>query len=273
MRRLIVSPDSISEDRIHITDKEDIAYLSVVLRMKEGDILLVSDGAGKGWEAVIDVISRDRTELRVLSARSVPDDENTRVTLYQGLPKGSKMDEIIRKATELGVHKIVPVGTARSIPSPGDISPAKLERWRRIAKEASKQSRRLFVPNVPDVLAFTDTVAGLKEAGYDLILVLFELEEVLTLKKALRDYSAHIPGNNEPGHGEPGHGGPGHGEPGHGGKSSSIAVFIGPEGGFELEEVDWLVREGAVPVTVGDTILRTETAGPAAIAMILYELD
>ena len=252
MRRLIVSPDSISGDRIHITDKDDILYLAHVLRMKEGDSLLVSDGAGKGWETRIERISRDGIEIGIISDLEIQSHDSICVTLYQGLPKGSKMEEIVRKATELGVYAVVPVGTARSIPGPGDISPAKIERWRRIAKEASKQSRRLFVPNVPDVLAFADAAAGLRDSGYDLVLVPYELEEAMTLKRALRESIASMSDR--------------------GVKPLSIAVFIGPEGGFEPGEIDMLVHEGAISVTMGDNILRTETAGPAAVTIILYEL-
>jgi len=263
MRRLIVSQEAISGDRIHITDKEDIDYISIVLRMKEGDSLLVSDGAGNAWETRIDRMSRGGIELFIISEQIVNDNESTRVTLYQGLPKGSKMEEIVRKATELGVFRIVPVGAARSIPGSEDISAAKLGRWRRIAKEASKQSRRLRVPEVSGVCSFAEAAAELADVGYDLILVLFELEDGRTLKHALRELGelkAGMPVNA--------------GQKLEGGaKSLDIAAFVGPEGGFERAEVDRLVREGAESVSIGDTILRTETAGPAAIAMILYELD
>jgi len=258
MRRLIVNADTISGDRIHITDKEDISYLSAVLRMKEGEKLLVSDGAGKAWETNIDKISREEIELVVLSEQPVTEELRTRVTLYQGLPKGGKMENVIQKATELGVYRIEPVLTARAISGQEYVTTAKLERWRRVAKEASKQSRRLHVPEIGRVLAFKEALLGLKdaesgEAGYDLVLTMYELEESHTVKQALRESIASARDSN--------------GEP------LSIAVFIGPEGGFEREEVDRLAAEGAVSVTMGDTILRTETAGPVAVALILYELN
>ena len=251
MRRLIIAPDAISGDKIHVTDKEGISYLSHVLRMKEGDSLLVSDGAGRAWEARIASISRDGIELDIIKEVNIEDRDNTRVTLYQGLPKGSKMDEIVRKATELGAYDIVPVVTARSIPEAGSISEKKIERWLRIAKEASRQSRRLRVPDVYDVSGMEEAAAGLADAGFDIVLVPYELEEGLTLKQALRESGLSKPREGE--------------------KPRNIAVFIGPEGGFEPEEIDSLIQEGAVPVTLGETILRTETAGPAVIAMIQYE--
>ena len=248
MRRLIVSPQAVLGDRIHITDKEDIAYISVVLRMKEGGALLVSDGAGRAWEVVIDSISRTGVDLGIISEKPVYEEEKTQITLYQGLPKGTKMEDIVRKSTELGAYKIVPVSTARTIPGTDGISDAKLERWRRIAKEAAKQSRRPLVPEVSKVLDFEGAAAGLAGAGFDHILALFELEEGRTLKQALKEVN-------------------------RGEKPLNIAVFIGPEGGFEHAEVERLMREGAESVTVGETILRTETAGPAAVAMILYEFE
>ena len=281
MRRLIVQPGTVSGDRIHITDKDDITYLSIVLRMKEGDMLLVTDGAGRAWETSISTITREDIELSVLAENPAPEDCMTRVTLYQGLPKGAKMDEIIRKATELGVYKIVPVATARSIPGSVNMVAMKLERWRRIAKEASKQSMRVNVPEVTGLLRFEEAAAGLADATnglnedapgiadatkgfeesapglagerFDLILVPYELEEEMTLKQALREPGAPARGS--------------------GGNPLNIAVFIGPEGGFESSEVGRLVGLGAVSVTMGSTILRTETAGPAAVAMILYELS
>ena len=263
MRRLIVSEDIVSGDRIHITDKEDILYISTVLRMTEGGGLLVSNGEGLLREAEIEHVSKSGIELRIISEFPQDDEEKTRVTLYQGLPKGPKMEEIIRKATELGVFRVVPVETARSVPGADDINAAKLERWRRVAKEASKQSRRDRVPEVADVTGLEEAAGGLSAEGYDLALALYELEEGRTLKQALRVLNESIDrilakalqyyeGDSKP---------------------LEIAVFIGPEGGFESAEVERLVRAGAVSVTLGDTILRTETAGPAAIAMILYEMD
>jgi len=253
MRRLIVRPGAAEGDRIYITDREDISYLSVVLRMKKGDPLLVSDGSGRVWETYIDVVSRDRIELGIAAERPVAGEDKTRVTLYQGLPKGSKMEDVVRKATELGAFRIVPFGAARAIPGPKDISAAKLERWRRVAKEASKQSRRILTPEVSGVLGFEEAAASLAGAGFDLALALYELEEGRTLKQALKELKARAPDG--------------------GGNPLNIAVFIGPEGGFETAEIERLACEGAAPVTIGDTILRTETAGPAAVAMILYELD
>jgi len=257
MRRLFVGQDAFRPDRldrIYITGKDDIVYLSVVLRMKAGDDIMISDGASRACKARITEMSKTKIELEILEELPYSEGSSTRVTLFQGMPKGSKMDEIVRKSTELGVYRIVPVVTARSVPEvKGGVSEAKLKRWRKIAEEAARQSNRLSIPEVCDAVSYRDAVSGLKtevngleSECYDLILVLYELEEKRTLKNALREKNLVSP---------------------------KIAVFIGPEGGFEEEEVAMLTGIGAEAVTVGDTILRTETAGPAALAMILYEME
>ena len=254
MRRLFVGSESIQGDRIHITDKDDIFYLSTVLRMKVGDGLFVLSEQEKAFEARIVETGRDGILLDI--AREVPIDKDfgTFVTLFQGLPKGAKMDEIVRKSTELGVSRIVPVVTSRSVTGADGVSAAKEGRWRRIAEEAARQSRRVRVPEVADVLLFDDAASGLAAGGFDLIIVLFELEEECTLKRALRECRDRLAGPD-------------------GNAAPNVAVFIGPEGGFESKEIERLIGEGAESVTIGETILRTETAGPAAVAIILYEYE
>jgi 16S rRNA (uracil1498-N3)-methyltransferase len=252
MRRLFAGQDDFHQDKIWVTDKENIKYLSVVLRMNAGDEIYISDGSSRVCKARISEISKIRIGFDIIEELPFPDGAGTRITLFQGMPKGAKMDEIVRKSTELGVYRIVPVMAARSVPdAKNGISKTKLERWRRIAEEAARQSNRFSIPSVSDIISFQDAASGLKTAGlktgnYDLILTLYELEDKQTLKNALRKKEL---------------------------KSPEIAVFIGPEGGFEEEEVETLVKAGAETVTIGETILRTETAGPAAIAMIIYETE
>ena len=249
MRRIFAGEEAFHKYVIQITDHDDIAYISGVLRMKKGDMLLVSDGKSRACETRITAISKTAIELRVQAECLFEAGRKTSITLYQGMPKGAKMDEIVRKSTELGVCRILPIVTYRSISAAnkkGGTPPEKIRRWRRIAEEAARQSRRMEIPEVGDGISFLEAAEGLINENYDIVLVLFELEEKHSLKEALRDRMPEFP---------------------------KIAVFIGPEGGFEQEEVDLLVSYGAVTVTVGETILRTETAGPAAIAMIMYETE
>ena len=258
MRRIFVPAGAFLGDIINITDKEDILYLSGVLRMKVGDELYVSDGVSRACEGRIREIGKGGILLDVIREVEIEEEAGVRITLYQGLPKGAKMDEIVRKATELGVHRIVPVVTARVIPR--NDGEHRNDRWRKIAEEAARQSQRGRIPEVEDVITLEEAVEEVKgqwiassrkgrvprndRTGYDLVVVLFELEEGRTLKEALRLVSP-----------------------------TNIGVFVGPEGGFEVAEVERLVSAGAVSATLGETILRTETAGPAAIAMIRYEYD
>ena len=271
MRRLFISGDSIKDGGIYIKNRDDIYYLSVVLRMKDGDCLFVSDGAGRAYTSRIVKAGKDVIELEILAEQTAEDIVKTQITLYQGLPKGSKMDDVVRKTTELGVFRIVPILTARSVPAlKGGEALSKVERWRRIAKEAARQSGRFGIPEVAGITRFEEAAAGLQE--YDMVLALYELEEGLTLKQALRDKACSL--NKEssdqrklvPVHDN---------QPGDSVCSAPlhIAVFIGPEGGFEPGEIELLLGRGAKSVTVGDTILRTETAGMAAIAMVRYELE
>lgn len=255
MRRLFTQLAPNMDNTIRITDKQDIGYISVVLRMKIGDDMFLSDGVGKAYEARIAAIEKNEIVFRILTEIPFEEKQKTRITLYQGLPKGAKMDEVVRKSTELGVFRIVPVATARTVPEvKGGMPAAKLARWRRIAGEASRQSRRARIPEVGDAVSFAAAAESLGGEGYDLIFVLYELEEGLTLKRALREGRDRLLKTGPE-------------------WFPNIAVFIGPEGGFEREEVDRLLLAGAQSVTVGETIMRTETAGPAAIAMVLYEVE
>lgn len=160
------------------------------------------------------------------------------LTLVQGVPKGAKMDAIIRMGTELGVTEFVPVHSRRTVAE----AKHRAARWRRIAVEASKQSRRADVPEVYDPVPFDLALGHL--AGHDLILLLWEGERMRSLADALTD--ARSP--------------------------QRVAVVIGPEGGLDHAEVEAATRRGAIPVSLGPLILRTETAGLVAVSMVLYEI-
>ena len=292
MRRLFVKQEAIRDGKVYLTGAEEVYYISVVLRMGAGDGLLISDSAGKVYETRILETGKDRIVLDIYGERPFAGDSGARITLYQGLPKGAKMDDVVRKATELGVFRIAPVLTARSIPNhDGGAPAAKLGRWRRIAEEAARQSQRALIPEVADVMGFSDAAAELDGEEYDLVLAFYELEERRTLKDALREKFCGADNDSA----DPGRGGEyvtadgefhradNDGAPwrdrecgedtDHENRSPKIAAFVGPEGGFEREEIDCLVANGAVAVTIGDMILRTETAGMAVLAMIHYELE
>ncbi|MCL2493277.1 MAG: 16S rRNA (uracil(1498)-N(3))-methyltransferase, partial [Clostridiales bacterium] len=243
--------------------------------MKTGDVLIVSDLSAEAptrfagrpharipeisdfaestateYEARIERITQTEAVLSVLSVRASTREPQTQITLYQGLPKGQKLELVVQKSIELGAHRIVPVRTKRAVPERTDAAAAKkTERLRRIAAETVKQCQRGIVPQVESPISFEEMLREFAENQYDLTIALYELEERRSLKLALKEALPAFPA------------------------SPSIAVVVGPEGGLECAEAEALQSAGAELVTVGRTVLRTETAGPAAIAMIRYELE
>lgn len=236
MRRFFAPAGAIDGGRITLRDRE-AHHLAVVLRLRPGAQVIVVDGSGR--EHVVRLTAVDPHEVRgeVVETRpgvAVPID----LILVQGVPKGAKMDDVIRMGTELGVRAFMPVLTKRTVAE----GRGRAGRWRRIAVEAAKQSRRADVPEVADPTPFPAALDRLSEA--DLVLLLWEGEHTRTLAQALREAAA----------------------------PRRVALLVGPEGGFEEAEVAQAVGRGAVPVSLGPLILRTETAGMAAVAMVLYEL-
>lgn len=236
MRRFFAAEGAVQGGRITLRDRE-AHHLAVVLRLKPGEQVVVVDGSGR--EHVVRLTSVDPHEAagEVVETRTgvaVPID----VILVQGVPKGAKMDDVIRMGTELGVREFIPVLTKRAVAE----GRGRTDRWRRIAVEAAKQSRRANVPDIEDPVPFATALERLSDA--DLVLLLWEGERTRTLAQALREGAA----------------------------PRRVALLVGPEGGFDEVEVAQAVGRGAVPVSLGPLILRTETAGMAAVAMVLYEL-
>lgn len=241
MNRFFVTPDDMTEDSAVITG-EDVKHISRVLRMRRGDRVMLSDGRGYEYPAEIEDISGERVELRLLDKRRCPAEPKRRITLYQGIPKAGKMELIIQKCVELGVNGIIPVAAERSVVRvKPDEYRARQTRYQRVACEAAKQSGRGIIPRIGQLTTFK----AADMSAYDLILVAYEEERRTGLKEVLR---ANMGAEN-------------------------IAVIIGPEGGLEAGEVESLIDKGGKAVSLGRRILRTETAGMAAAAMILYELE
>ena len=237
MHRFYADPENCMDNVVSLPE-EDARHACTVLRMKPGQQAeIIMDGSR--WSAEIISVSPKDVRLRLLSP--LPSTEpSVSVTLYQGLPKSDKMDLIMQKAVELGVSRIVPMLMERCVsrPDPKD-SARKLERWRKIVREAGKQSGRCLIPEVSDILT-------LKQVLHD---------------PALPDINI-VPWENVEGNG-----------PLSFSKShprlSSIGIMIGPEGGIDPEEIILLQASGFIPVTLGKRILRTETAGLAAVSSIM----
>jgi 16S rRNA (uracil1498-N3)-methyltransferase len=242
MPRFFVKSQEIENEKIMISG-EDFNHIKNVLRLRQGDSLVISDGNCTDYGVVIDSYSSNYLVTRIVDRYKNSNESEIDITLFQGVPKSDKMDMIIQKSVELGVKRIVPVFTERTvvkINSEKDIR-NKITRWQRIAIEASKQCNRGIMPTVEVPIAFYDSVTKLNQS--DLNLIPYEKEAGNKLKYVLK---------------------------GNGAKT--ISVMIGPEGGFSNNEVELAVENDFLPVTLGPRILRTETAGLLALSIIMYEL-
>ncbi len=223
-------------DGIVVIGGQDAKHISKVLRLRAGDLITVSDGTGRIYQVELGAVGDKQVSGRVTETTpfSIPD---KRLTVFQGLPKGRKMNLIVEKLTELGAARIAPVALARSVPDyAADRGAKRLGRWKAIAYEASKQSRRPWLPDISEVLSWAKALAELDV--FDEVLVPYEDFKDLKLDDVFE-------------------------------AKGNTAVFIGPEGGFEESEIADLRNRGVKLFSLGDNILRTETAAIAAAALIL----
>ena len=256
MSRFFVPPENIGDNTIELTDKGDLRHMRKVLRLKAGDEVDVSDTQRFEYRACIEALEDDRAVLKILDKQAFAREPKTRVTLYQGIPKQSKMESIIQKCVELGVHEIVPVFMERTVVvDKGNNMTKKIDRWNKVSAEAVKQCRRGMIPHVRDAVKMPEIIGELSE--YDLVLIPYEDEDKTTIKQVLRDFDNDYKNMDKI----------------RAGNDINVAVLIGPEGGFSENEVEAVTAAGGRAVTLGRTILRTETAGPATLAMIMYELE
>ena len=246
MQRFFVEPHQIDEEahQIHITGS-DVNHISNVLRMKTGEELWISDGSKYEYRCTIESFEPDEVLLHIVYSQEPEYELPCRIYLFQGLPKADKMELIIQKAVELGAYEIIPVETKRCVVKlDGRKSAKKTARWQQIAESPAKQSKRMLIPNVHEVLTFRE---ALKYAeSMDVRLVPYELARGMQETK-------EILAGIEPG--------------------QSVGIFIGPEGGFEEKEIEAAIEGGAKPITLGRRILRTETAGLAILSVLMFQLE
>ena len=276
MSRFFVDPAAVQGRYIIIDDKHELHHMRRVLRFAPGDELDISDKTSFEYRTRIESLSEDEARLLILDKQKFAREPRLKITLYQGIPKGSKMDEIIQRSVELGVLTIAPVFMERTVVVDRGNFGKKLVRWQKISAEAVKQCRRGLVPQVSEPQDFAALLDEL--SNYDLVVFPYENEENYTLKDLLRQEAAGLRPAGAAGAGGAGEPGGAGGSDGSGGAAAgraikTVAVLIGPEGGFSEKEAQMLADRGIAGVSLGRTILRTETAGPAAIAMIMYELE
>lgn len=243
MHRFFVPASSINSGSIQITG-DDALHISKVLRLRAGENVIVCDGEENEYTCEIISCDKKHADLSILGKKRSQAESPVKICLFQGIPKAAKMDLIVQKCTEIGVDRIVPMNTERVVPELSedkDIS-NKLQRWRKIAEEASKQSGRGRIPVIEKPVRYKD---ALEMAGkYEFCIIPYEKEQNVGLKKVLK------------------------------GKDNmrNAAIVIGPEGGFTECEIAAAKMGGIMPVTLGPRILRTETAGFICAAIINYTL-
>ena len=243
MHMFFVKPEQIRDGQVWITGP-DVNHIRNVLRMKPGEWVRVSDETDFCGQCRVEKLLEDRIVLTVeekVRSTELP----AEITLFQGLPKGDKMEWIVQKNTELGVSRIVPVAMKRSVVRlDGKKAAARVNRWQAVAQSAGKQAGRTRLPDVSPVISFSQ---ALKEAdGMDLLLLPYESAEGMA---AARERLASA-------------------RPG-----MRIGILIGPEGGFEPSEVETAVQAGWKVISLGPRILRTETAGMAVAAALMLMLE
>ena len=242
MHKFFVETEQINNNKIKIVN-EDYNHIANVLRMKNGDsVLITNKKSQETFNCKIEKITANEVICNIINVENKNVEMNVNVDIFQGLPKADKMEYIIQKCVELGVHKIIPVNMKYCIAKIKDEEKKNI-RWNKIAEVAAKQCKRNVIPKIEKSININQLCCELK--NYDLVILAYENEENITIKTVLKENK----------------------------NAKTIAVIVGPEGGLSADEVLMLKDEGAKVVSLGSRILRTETAPIAALSMILYEYE
>jgi 16S rRNA (uracil1498-N3)-methyltransferase len=245
MYQFFVGNDQVHQNQIEITGS-DVNHIGNVLRMKPGENVRVSDASGQAYFCHITKITSDEVRLAIDFRDELGTEFGHRVVLFQGLPKGDKMELIIQKSVELGAAEIVPVAMKNCVVKlDAKKAESKCKRWQAIAESAAKQSKRSVIPVVHAPVSWREAC----DMAGQLDVTLVPYEKANGLSGTRQQISTIKDG-------------------------ASIGVMIGPEGGFAPEEIALTEeRERMQCISLGRRILRAETAGPATLAMLVYELD
>ncbi len=228
------------KEKFHIITGENARHIEKSLRMKTGEQITLVDNTCMQYECEIETVSQENVSVKILRRFPCQNEPDVRITLYQALPKGEKMDFIIQKAVELGVTEIIPTISARCISRPDPKSlQKKIQRWNKIALQSAQQSRRGIIPKVKDAMTFSQAAETLDESNCNIIFYECGGKRIGDI---LSQNSNH----------------------------KDIHIFIGSEGGFEDREVNQVIDRNGTPATLGKRILRCETAPLCAISIIMY---
>ncbi|NLB53591.1 MAG: 16S rRNA (uracil(1498)-N(3))-methyltransferase [Syntrophomonadaceae bacterium] len=243
MHRFFISTDMIKNNLIEI-DKQQSHHIEKVLRLRIGDSVELFDGLGNVFNCRLHSNKNGVLQAEILSCSQHQNEPSVSIILAQGIAKGEKMDYVIQKAVEIGVTAIIPFVSERTIVMlDGKKAAQKTSRWQTIAREACKQSKRNFVPEVKSVVEFPQLIADLQHKR---AVMLYEGEEKTKLRDILHKFKGSL-------------------------ASQSITIIVGPEGGFSPSEAEAAKKNSVIPISLGSGILRTETAGLVAASIILYE--
>ena len=216
-----------------------------VLRMKPGDEIFISSGENTEYTCYIEDMQEEEILAHIMYAQEAGYELSSKLYLFQGLPKSDKMEFIIQKAVELGVCEVIPVASRRAVVKlDKKKEEKKIARWQAISESAAKQSKRMYVPRISEVKTFPEAVEYAKKL--DVVLLPYELAKGMARTKEIVENIQ---------------------------RGQSVGIFIGPEGGFEEAEVEAAKEIGAVSVTLGRRILRTETAGMTILSILMYHLE
>ncbi len=239
-----VDPENVQKDSLKMVG-EEAQHILKVLRYRKGDEIWVVDGCGTRYKVIIEETSSDLLKGRILSFVHMENEPTCQVTLAQAICRKDRMDFLIEKATEIGVHSIIPVVTERTLIKIDKISNKKnrIDRWKRLAIASMKQSLRTVLPEIQNVIKFQQLIS--KFPSYDLSLIATldddakSIKECEELKKGAR----------------------------------RVLLVVGPEAGFTEKELSLAKAQGAIPITLGSRRLRTETAGMVFLSLTLHQLN
>ncbi len=243
MHRFFVAPELVQRLDSEIPLPRELAHqLRDVLHLQVGEQLVLLDNSGDEILASIASASKSAVDVRLIERRAGKNESSVRIILCQGLLKSARFEWVLEKGTELGVSVFSPILCRRSMSGLEDTSPSKMQRWQRIITEAAEQSGRARLPALLPIRPLTHALNDIPPGA--LALMPWEEERALTLRDALKSSS-----------------------------SSTVIIFIGPEGGLTIEEVKQAQQRGVQVVSLGSRILRAETAALAAVTSVMYELE
>lgn len=244
MPRFFARSEDIGDEHIFLSG-QDVNHIKNVLRMSPGDGITVSDGEGYDYYCKVEEISSSEVRLSIVERWKSFSELPLKVYLFQAMPKSDKMDLVVQKAVELGAYRIIPFTSARTVVKPDEKKwERKRERLQSISKSAAMQAGRAIIPEVEGYMSFDKAIACAGELGAA-IMPYEKTEGMESSRSVIRSLDG----------------------------VESLAVFIGPEGGFEESEVLMAQQAGVKTISLGKRILRTETAGMAILSILMFELE